>query len=226
MKIIVSDFDGTFFNSQYEQNIKKINDFVEKGNLFIIATGRGRNNLNKDIKNKKIKYSYLICNDGATIYNNRNENLYTSYINTETIYKVCDELDKDKNISFTLLENDMYASASMASAISAKYQDRKLAEETMNKITNQFDDLTAYLSTNYINLRNKTTSKEIGIRILAEQFDFNTNDIFVIGDDVNDIEMCKEYKSFTYENSKIKDYTKFVVKDFKTAVDKIMNDEW
>ena len=74
--------------------------------------------------------------------------------------------------------------------------------------------------------KNKTTSKKEGIKILQEKFQINSEDIFVIGDDVNDIEMCEEYKSFTYENTKIKNYTKYVVKDFKNAVEKIMNDEW
>lgn len=226
MKIIVSDFDGTFFNNQYEQNINIINKFVDQGNIFVIATGRGKNNLEKDIQDKKIKYTYLICNDGATIYNNKNENLFTSNINRETIYKVCELLDNDENISFTLLENDMYASASIASAISAKFIDRDIADKTMKNIVERFEDLTAYLSTHFINIRNKTTSKKEGIKILQEKFQINSEDIFVIGDDVNDIEMCEEYKSFTYENTKIKNYTKYVVKDFKNAVEKIMNDEW
>lgn len=226
MKIIVSDFDGTFFNNQYEQNINIINKVVEQGNIFIIATGRGINNLRKDISEKNIKYTYLICNDGATIYDYKNENLYTSYINMETIYKICDILDNDSNISFTLLENDLYASASKASAISAKYQDREIAEQTMNRILEEFDDVTAYLSTNFINIRNKITSKKEGIKILQNQFNIDQNDIYVIGDDVNDIEMCEEYKSITYEHTKIKNYTKCVVKDFKEAIDKIMSDEW
>lgn len=221
MKIIVSDFDGTFFNPKYEENIRKINEFVEQGNLLIIATGRGRNNLEKDIQDKNIKYSYLICNDGATIYDAKNQNLYTSYIETETIYKICNILDNDLNISFTLLENDLYASASTASAISAKYNDRTLAEKTMNKILDEFDDVTAYLSTNYINIRNKITSKKEGIKILQEMFGFKKEDIYVIGDDVNDIEMCEEYESYTYQNSKIKNYTKNVVNNFKDAIDKI-----
>ena len=39
-KIIVSDFDNTFFTDSYKKNIELVNDFVNKGNIFIIATGR------------------------------------------------------------------------------------------------------------------------------------------------------------------------------------------
>ena len=67
MKVLVSDFDNTLFTDDYQLNIKKINEFVDKGNLFIIATGRNYNQLKSDIKGKNIKYSYLICEDGAKI---------------------------------------------------------------------------------------------------------------------------------------------------------------
>ena len=49
MKIIVSDFDGTLFGDDFEENRKAINDFVHRGNLFIIATGRAMNYLAEDL---------------------------------------------------------------------------------------------------------------------------------------------------------------------------------
>ena len=48
MKIVVSDFDNTFFTDKYLENIDIINDFVNKGNKFVIATGRPLYLLKKD----------------------------------------------------------------------------------------------------------------------------------------------------------------------------------
>ena len=67
MKLIVSDFDLTFFDENYDENIELINSFVDKGNMFIIATGRSYELLKKEIENKNIKFKYLICSDGAVI---------------------------------------------------------------------------------------------------------------------------------------------------------------
>lgn len=225
MKIIVSDFDGTFFNDDYLENIDYLNKFVEAGNLFIIATGRGINNLRKDIEDYKIKYSYLICSDGSTIYDNKGNNLYTCYINEQTVYDICKILDNDLNISFTLLENDNIASSSLSSSICARYIDRKKALEQMNSIVQNFNDVYAYLSTNYINIRDIKTSKSEAINFLLKKYHFNKNDIYVIGDDVNDIQMIKDFNSFTYENSieELKKNSKYIVKNFKEFIDKVSN---
>ena len=41
-KILVSDFDGTFYlkNVDINNNIKNVEKFRSQGNIFIIATGR------------------------------------------------------------------------------------------------------------------------------------------------------------------------------------------
>ena len=40
MKLVVSDFDLTFFDEHYDENIELINSFVKKGNLFTIIVCR------------------------------------------------------------------------------------------------------------------------------------------------------------------------------------------
>ena len=50
MKILVSDFDNTFYTQKIEENVKLVNQFREKGNVFIIATGRPLYLLKSDLK--------------------------------------------------------------------------------------------------------------------------------------------------------------------------------
>ena len=51
MKLIVSDFDGTFFDNNYDKNIELINKYSDD---FVIATGRNIKSLKKDLKIKPI----------------------------------------------------------------------------------------------------------------------------------------------------------------------------
>ena len=68
MKMIVSDYDNTFYSSEegVKNNIIAVKEF-QKNNIFIIATGRSyfHFKLVKDLYN--IPYNYLIINHGATI---------------------------------------------------------------------------------------------------------------------------------------------------------------
>ena len=56
MKILISDFDKTFYTENYDNNIKLINEFVNAGNKFVIATGRPLYFLEPSIEGKNINY--------------------------------------------------------------------------------------------------------------------------------------------------------------------------
>ena len=74
MKILASDFDETIYfpdnNELNEKNINSIKKFISKGNIFCIITGRNYTDLKQLLNENNIPYSYLICEDGAKIFNN------------------------------------------------------------------------------------------------------------------------------------------------------------
>lgn len=221
MKILVSDFDKTFFDDDYLNNITTINEFVDNGNMFIIATGRSFDKLNEDIKNYNISYSYLICNDGMNIYDNENNNIFSCSINKETLTAIYKLLESDKNIVEILLENNKDEYSSQINSIAGKFIDRNLCNCLVEKINQQFDDIYAYLSEYHINIRSKNTSKSKAIEFLVDNYDLDISSIYTIGDGVNDIEMCKNFKSFSLNNAEqsVKDVSKKGVNKFKEAVD-------
>ena len=75
MKLLVSDYDGTLKSSVKDLmlNIEAINKFREKGNLFVIITGRGKS-IREYIEEYNIPYDYLICENGAIIYDKNDKN--------------------------------------------------------------------------------------------------------------------------------------------------------
>ena len=74
-KFLVSDYDGTFYLNDKDiiNNIKKVNDFRKRGNIFVIATGRSFLDFTKKLQQFDIQYDYLIINHGATILNKNHE---------------------------------------------------------------------------------------------------------------------------------------------------------
>ena len=77
-KVLVVDYDRTLFinNNDMLNNIKAINNFRSKGNIFVIATGRTYSSLKKEIDKHKIQYDYLILNHGALVIKNDNTALF------------------------------------------------------------------------------------------------------------------------------------------------------
>lgn len=224
MKILISDFDHTFFDDNYLKNIELVNKFVSEGNMFIIATGRSINNLNIDIIDYKINYSYLICSDGASIYDNKHNNIYTCNIDANLINPICNSLESDSNITLTLIENDNFVSGTVANSIAGKFIDKVKCESLVKKLNKLFPTINSYLSDNYINIRNKKVSKYEGIKFLIDNYNLDSEKIYTIGDSINDKEMCKNFSSFSFYNAdeSVKFVSNTILENFEEAINLLM----
>ena len=224
MKILISDFDHTFFDDNYLKNIELVNKFVSEGNMFIIATGRSINNLNIDIIDYKISYSYLICSDGASIYDNKHNNIDTCNIDANLINPICNLLESDSNITLTLIENDNFVSGTVANSIAGKFIDKVKCESLVKKLNKLFPTINSYLSDNYINIRNKKVSKYEGIKFLIDNYNLDSEKIYTIGDSINDKEMCKNFSSFSFYNAdeSVKFVSNTILENFEEAINLLM----
>ena len=99
MKILISDFDKTFYTENYDNNIKLINEFVNAGNKFVIATGRPLYFLEPSIEGKNINYYNLICSDGTVIFDKNNKILFQEVIKKETIQTLIEKIRNNPHIS-------------------------------------------------------------------------------------------------------------------------------
>lgn len=224
MKILISDFDHTFFDDNYLKNIELVNKFVSEGNMFVIATGRSINNLNIDIIDYKINYSYLICSDGASIYDNKHNNIYTCNIDANLINPICNLLESDSNITLTLIENDNFVSGTVANSIAGKFIDKVKCESLVKKLNKLFPTINSYLSDNYINIRNEKVSKYEGIKFLIDNYNLDSEKIYTIGDSINDKEMCKNFSSFSFYNAdeSVKIVSNTILENFEEAIKLLM----
>ena len=79
-KILVSDYDQTFYigDEDIEKNKIAVNRFRNKGNIFIIATGRSYEDFMEKKKQYNIKYDYVIIDHGAMILDKDNNIIFES----------------------------------------------------------------------------------------------------------------------------------------------------
>ena len=102
--------------------------------------------------------------------------------------------------------------------------DRKLFKKILNDIKNDVE-VYAYLSKSFLNITDSSTSKAIALEYLMAYEDLDENDLYVIGDDVNDVEMIKRYNGHIMKDhsEELNDMSKKEFDTFKEFVDYIKN---
>lgn len=216
MNLLVTDFDGTLFDNNYENNIK----FIEELNntYFVIATGRNYPSLKEDLK---VKCDYYICNDGGYILDKDLNLLYRNYINkntVETVYSRILELgyndyflDNIDEFSKELIDN--------VNKISVRIQNDN-PDEDIKYLLEGLDDIYAYISTNWINILSVESKKSYGIDYLTNLNKYNN--IYVVGNDINDYDMLKKYNGYFIDNSNNTEFN--TINNFLELKDIIKND--
>ena len=226
MKILISDFDKTFYTENYDNNIKLINEFVNAGNKFVIATGRPLYFLEPSIEGKNINYYNLICSDGTVIFDKNNKILFQEVIKKETIQTLIEKIRNNPHISDYYL-NTAYENTKDINVIANGFLgvpiDRDESQKFIDKLPEIDENIKGYLSYKWINIISKNASKSSAIKKLIEINNWNYEDIYVAGDYYNDIEMNKDYQSFCFDFSpeELKKVSNYVVKDFSDILKKI-----
>lgn len=203
MKILVSDFDNTFYTIEFEQNVKAIQKFIAKGNIFIIATGRNLKYLLSDLKKYEASVSYYICNDGASIYDSKFNLLYEKNIDYKIVSALFETLRNSNSFDSVLIDwNGEYVvdTQKMANKIIAKPMNH-LAKKVFESIKKNFPSINGYFSENWLNIMDKTVDKGNAIEFLRKQNDWEKSDIYTIGDSENDMLMNTMYQGYAVEKA-------------------------
>lgn len=228
MKVIVSDFDGTLFDDNFNNNIEAVNDFVEKGNMFIIATGRNITSLKNELENIKLKYSFLICNDGGAIYDAEGNLLAYKQINPELVPQIYNYLDHQRK-AVTEVFIDMGGEYSIDTndkciTLIAKIKDRSKAEKILATLQANMPEINGYLSKNWVNIINSEVSKANAIDFLTKKYQIKEDEIYTIGDDINDISMLKHYHGYMIDHyQELSNYTDQKISSLEELI-KILNE--
>lgn len=198
MSVVVSDFDNTIYNENYLKNIDLIKDFIARKNKFIIATGRNLSSLLKEIDKFNLDIEYYICNDGAVIYDKYKNIVYRMDIDSYIAKNIFEMLKADDNNLEVFIDNTngYVTNAINANKIVAKPYDNVKAINTLSKITNKYAQVYGYVSKNHINIISTKASKGEALKYLIEFNRYDKNDLYTIGDNINDVSMMKVFLSF------------------------------
>ncbi len=91
IKLIASDMDGTLLNKDgtiHERNISAIKKAIEKGIIFVPATGRANNTIPSQIF-EHFTVRYNLSSNGAAVYDrHKNKFIYKNCMDKETVLKL------------------------------------------------------------------------------------------------------------------------------------------
>lgn len=223
MKILASDFDETIYfptdEKKNEKNVASIKKFISKGNIFCIVTGRNYCDLKALLSKYNIPYSYLICEDGAKIFNYVDNCLDTTLLDLKEIDKVIPILEEmkcdyylDDGYNKTENKNDCVK-------IVVNCSDEKEKEEIV-KILKEKADIHIYASRTHVNIIHKNVNKERGIKTLFNFENLDYNLLNVIGDNDNDFQMLKAFNGVTLKKHN-KELDILNLKEYETLSDYI-----
>ncbi len=226
-KILVSDYDQTFYlnDEDIKSNIKEVNKFRKKGNIFIIATGRSYLDFQKKVDIYNFKYDYVILNHGATILDKTNNVIANFTIEPKILNKIKEDLQLDKTISSfccSKLESRVDFTHDNITKINAKYKEVKDALNIDKIIKNKYKDYinSFYVTEDSLEIISNKTNKSIAINILLEKLNINKDNVYTIGDGYSDIEMVKNYNGYAMINS-VRELKKIAIKEYESVADLI-----
>lgn len=201
MKVLVSDFDKTLFVKNKDivkENIKAINRFISNGNSFIIETGRIYTDIILLLNEYNIKYNYLVCEDGAKIFNNLGYSIIDHLIPKKVVKEVIEVLNK-YNLEYKL--DDGYNDTDNINDC-IKIKSELIDNIDYDKVLDELKDIDvyAYLSIHYLNITSSKINKEKALEYLIKVENYNPNNIYVIGDEINDYEMLQKYHCGVIKN--------------------------
>lgn len=206
MKILASDFDNTIFYEDGEEkekknqkNIEAIRKFVTHGNIFCIITGRNYSDLKKFLDKYDIPYSYLICEDGAKIFNNMDyciETVLLDQTDIETIIPVLEDHHWDYYLDDGYNKTEYYGDC-VKIVVNCS---NDLEKERIVKTIKETLDIHIYASRTHVNIIHKSVNKENALKKLFNMEQLNYHLLHVIGDNDNDYEMLKAFPGAVIKN--------------------------
>ena len=226
MKILVSDYDKTFYTDEenIKINIEKVNQFM-KTNIFVINTGRSYLDFKKKEEIYNIKYNYLVINHGASIIKN-NQIIYNTPINNNIKKQIINDLDiKYSTEIFTCsgLESRLTLENDNLTKIHIKYKNEEKAKQIYNKISNKYGNfIVVYLISKGkgIEIVSKNANKGIATKEIAKLENIKKENIYTIGDDASDLEMIKNFKGYAMKNA-TDEIKKYALKEFDNVYELI-----
>jgi hypothetical protein len=228
-KILVSDYDQTFYlnDEDIEKNKIAINKFREKGNIFVIATGRSYFDFHNKVDLYKFNYDYVIINHGATILDKDNNVFANFSIKNEIISNIKNDLQLEKSIKgfcCSKLESRVDFEYKDLTKINVKYNSKDEAMNINKDINDKYSKFidSYYVSENSVEIISNEINKSKAIDLLLNRLNVSRENVYTIGDGYSDIEMIKDFNGYAMKKSVVE--LKEVAKKEYDSVSELINE--
>ena len=154
-KVLVSDYDQTFYlnDKDIEINKQEVENFRNKGNIFIIATGRSFFDFKNKVNMYDIVYDYVILNHGTTILDKDNNIIFNFPICNEIIKDIKNDICLEESINYfccSELESRVDFDYGNLTKINVKYNNKDKAMQVNNIINKKYRE---YINSYYVTIK-------------------------------------------------------------------------
>lgn len=199
MKLLATDYDGTFKSNlkNLKININKVNKFMEDGNRFVIITGRSFKQIEPEIKKYNIKYNYLICNNGLIVFDKNNKIINCNLLPQDDLEFVYFSLLNWNSVKKIEVYNRLTSTQQLKEIleIHGVFYDEFSASNYKKNLEYVRKHLHCYQDKNnlFISL---DLNKSDSIKFLQQKENLDKEQIFTVGDGLNDLEMLLEFNGY------------------------------
>lgn len=228
-KILISDYDQTLYlnDEDMDKNKIAIKKFREKGNIFVIATGRSYFDFHNKVDLYNFEYDYVIINHGATILD-KNNNVFTNFsIKNEIIDNIKNDLQLEKSLKgfcCSKLDSRVNFNHKDLTKINVRYNSKEEAMAINKTINDKYANFvnSYYVTENSLEIISNEINKSKAIDILLKELNVSRDNAYTIGDGYSDIEMVKDFNGYAMVNSV--DELKNIAKKEYNSVSDLINE--
>ena len=226
MKIVVSDLTDFLSVEGLKTNVDAINNFVNKGNVFILATNKAMNYLAEDLSMVNLNCEYYICNDGAVIFDQFFNVVYRKDLKQDLVRPIFNHLLDDDNMLEVYIDTShgyVKDSNKCANGIVARPYDASKAKVTLDKIVRKYPEVHGHVDDAMLNIVDSKVTKATALDYILTEYNYNPDDVITTGVGTNDYDLINNYTGYTFNNSAddLKDISVKTVKDIDELIKEI-----
>ena len=218
LKLLVSDYDDTLYTGDHniKINVKKIKEFIDKGNLFMLSSGRSYYSLKGKIIEHNIPYSYLGTEDGSHLFDSNDILIHEELLNPNILEELDPilELGKHKGLQYGTTREYYFEDKGLPlSSLNIIIDEDNIDKEFLiewkklkKKYNKEYNFLEyGYRKEWYYCIKPVGVEKSKPVDKLKELYNLDNKDIFVIGDGDNDLNMIVNYNGYMIgDNERLK----------------------
>ena len=225
MKIAFSDYDGTLsvpHEGVAAETITAIHDWRIAGNKFGIVTGRDYSLIAMETRAHNLPVDFYICCNGAAIHHTDGTPLISTplsrevmkdFFRSEHVRSYTDgmlfftpehaytyRLRTDVPSSYLTPLNTIEEALRLKDVVQMgmRFRDREETLAAFAAIDSDFPNIfTGNMNRQFLDLNRAGVNKSMGIADFVHHMGWEAYDLFIIGDDRNDLAMIEEYGGYT-----------------------------